>query len=97
MRVVNDNLPLTTPPDDPAVQRFADVIEAVVGQRPVPKGVRYYSDAVAYVPAFAAPLIICGPGPAGLAHQPDEYVAIDRLVESARILTAAAAEFLRAA
>ena len=86
VRVVNDNIPLTTPPDDPAVQRFADVVEAVTGRRPVPQGVRYYSDAVAYMPAFGAPLIICGPGQAGLAHQPDEFVEVDRLVESARIL-----------
>ena len=60
----------------------------------MPRGVRYYSDAVAYVPAFAAPMLICGPGPAGLAHQPDEYVEIDRLVESARILTLAAMRLL---
>ena len=39
---------------------------------------------------FAAPMLICGPGQAGLAHQPNEYVEIDRLVESARILTLAA-------
>ena len=59
---------------------MAGVIEAVVGRRPVPAGVRYYSDAVAYVPEFAAPMLISGPGPAGLAHQPNEYVEIDRLV-----------------
>jgi len=65
-----------------------------VGRRPVPQGVRYYSDAVAYVPAFNAPMLICGPGQAGLAHQPSEYVEIDRLVESARILTLAAMRLL---
>ena len=90
IKVLNDNIPLTTPPDHPAVARMAGVIETVTGRRPVPAGVRYYSDAVAYVPAFAAPMLICGPGQAGLAHQPNEYVEIDRLVESARILTLAA-------
>jgi succinyl-diaminopimelate desuccinylase len=90
IKVLNDNIPLTTPPDHPAVGRMAGVIEAVTGRRPAPGGVRYYSDAVAYVPAFDAPMLICGPGQAGLAHQPDEYVEIDRLVESARILTLAA-------
>jgi succinyl-diaminopimelate desuccinylase len=90
LKILNDNLSLTTPPDHPTVARMAGVIETVVGRRPVPGGVRYYSDAVAYVPAFAAPMLICGPGQAGLAHQPNEYVAIDRLVESARILTLAA-------
>ena len=94
IRVLNDNIPLTTPPDHPTVARMAGVIEAVTGRRPVPQGVRYYSDAVAYVPAFAAPMLICGPGQAGLAHQPNEYVEIDRLVESARILTLAALQLL---
>jgi succinyl-diaminopimelate desuccinylase len=94
IEVLNDNLPLTTPPDHPTVARMASVIEAVTGRRPLPQGVRYYSDAVAYVPAFAAPMLICGPGQAGLAHQPNEYVEIDRLVESARILTLAATRLL---
>jgi succinyl-diaminopimelate desuccinylase len=94
MRVLNDNVPLTTPPDHPAVARMAGVIEAATGRRPIPAGVRYYSDAVAYVPATGAPMLICGPGQAGLAHQPDEYVEIDRLVESARILTLAAPHLL---
>ena len=94
IRVLNDNIPLTTPPDHPTVARMAGVIETVTGRRPVPQGVRYYSDAVAYVPAFAAPMLICGPGQAGLAHQPNEYVEIDRLVESARILTLAALHLL---
>jgi succinyl-diaminopimelate desuccinylase len=94
IRVLNDNIPLTTPPDHPTVARMAGVIEAVTGRRPVPQGVRYYSDAVAYVPAFDAPMLICGPGQAGLAHQPNEYVEIDRLVESARILTLAALQLL---
>lgn len=90
MKVLNDNIPLTTPPDHPAVGRMADVIEAATGRRPIPAGVRYFSDAVAYVPAFAAPMLICGPGPAELAHQPNEYVTIAKLVESARILALAA-------
>ena len=90
LRVLNDNIPLTTPPDHPTVARMASVIETVTGRRPVPQGVRYYSDAVAYVPAFDAPMLICGPGPAGLAHQPNEYVEIDKLIESARIFTLAA-------
>jgi succinyl-diaminopimelate desuccinylase len=94
LTVLNDNPPLTTPPDHPTVARMAGVIEAVVGRRPVPGGVRYYSDAVAYAPAFAAPMLICGPGQADLAHQPNEYVEIDKLVESARILTLAATRLL---
>jgi acetylornithine deacetylase/succinyl-diaminopimelate desuccinylase-like protein len=52
---------------------------------------------MAFVSVLKAPMIICGPGQAGLAHQPNEYVEISRLVESARILTLAAARLLTCA
>ena len=94
LTVTNDHPAVCSDPDDPAVVRFAGIMEAVTGRRPEPQGVRYYTDAVEYVPVLGAPLIICGPGPAALAHQPDEYVEVVRLEESARILAAAAAEML---
>ncbi len=92
--IVNDRIPIETPPEERAVQTFIGVIEEMTGQRPVPKGVRYYTDASTLVPAFKAPMIICGPGDPGMAHQPNEYVEIKRLVESAKILTIAAGKFL---
>ena len=94
LKVTNDHPALCTDPDDPVVRRFAGVMERVTGRRPEPQGVRYYTDAVEYVPVLGAPLIICGPGPAALAHQPDEYVEVERLEESARILALAAVEML---
>lgn len=92
--VVTDRPPLCTEPDNPVVGLFARTIEAVTGRRPVPAGARYFSDAVAFVPALKAPLIICGPGRADLCHQPDEHVETERLGESARILALFAAEML---
>jgi succinyl-diaminopimelate desuccinylase len=84
-----------TSPKEPAVQGFLDVVAEVTGERPVPKGVRYYTDAVAFVPVLKAPMIICGPGDAKLAHQPNEHVEISKLVQSAKIFTLAAAKFLQ--
>jgi len=72
VKVINDRIPVETSPDEPVVQRFCDVVAEVAGERPVPKGVNYYTDAVALVPALKAPMIICGPGDAKLAHQPNE-------------------------
>jgi succinyl-diaminopimelate desuccinylase len=86
--------PLCTEPGHPVVGLFTRVIETVTGRLPVPCGVRYLTDAVAFVPMLHAPLIICGPGRAELCHQPDEYVEVVRLGESARILALAAAEML---
>jgi len=73
VRVANDRIAIETSPQEHVVQRFAQVIEEVKGQKPIPKGVRYYTDAVAFVPVLKAPMIICGPGDAKLAHQPNEY------------------------
>jgi succinyl-diaminopimelate desuccinylase len=95
VRMTNDRAPVETSPDEPVVQAFADVVAEVAGKRPVPKGVRYYTDAVAFVPALKAPMIICGPGDAKLAHQPNEYVEISKLVQAAQIYILAAAKLLQ--
>jgi len=92
--VINDRIPIETSPEEPVVQSFADVVAEVTGYRPVPKGVRYYTDAVAFVPALKIPMIICGPGDARLAHQPDEHVEVAKLIEAARIYTLAALSLL---
>jgi succinyl-diaminopimelate desuccinylase len=94
VEVIQERVPVTTPPEEPVVQRFCDVVAEVAGERPVPKGVNYYTDAVAFVQALQAPMIICGPGKPGLAHQPDEYVEVQKMVEAARIFTLAAARLL---
>jgi succinyl-diaminopimelate desuccinylase len=94
VKVLSQLCPVETSPQDPAVQSFCDVVAAVIGRRPVPRGVPYTTDAPILVPALQAPLIVCGPGEPALAHQPNEYVEVDKLAESARILTLAAVQFL---
>lgn len=94
VKVVNDRPPVETPANDPSVQRFADVVAQITGERPCPKGVRYYTDAAAFVPKLKVPMIICGPGDAKLAHQPNEHVEITKLVQSAKIFTLAAVKML---
>jgi succinyl-diaminopimelate desuccinylase len=94
VRVTNDNSPVETSPEEPMVRSFASVVTDVTGAKPTPKGVAYYSDAVAFVPVLKAPMILCGPGEARLAHQPNEYVEIEKLVQSATIFALAAARML---
>lgn len=43
--------------------------------------VPYCTDASVIVPELGVPLVICGPGKIEMAHQPDEYIEIDSLVE----------------
>ena len=94
VEVINDRVPIATSPEEPIVQRFCDVVAEIIGKRPVPKGVHYCTDAAVLVPTLKAPMIICGPGDAKLAHQPNEYVEVAKLVEAARIFTLAAVRLL---
>jgi len=94
VEVINDRIPVASSPEEPVIQRFYDMVAEVVGARPVPKGVNYYTDGVVFAPALKAPMIICGPGEAKLAHQPNEYVEVAKLVEATKIFTLAAAQLL---
>jgi succinyl-diaminopimelate desuccinylase len=94
LTVVNDRPPVTTDVNDPAVGLFNAAIAEAVGQAAVPKGVRYYTDGASLVPVLNIPMIICGPGHAGQAHQPNEYVDIDLLVQAVKIYTLATLKFL---
>jgi succinyl-diaminopimelate desuccinylase len=94
VEVINDRIPVATSPGEPVVQRFYDVVAEVVGERPAPKGVNYYTDGVVFAPSLKAPMIICGPGDAKLAHQPNEHVEVAKLVEATKIFTLAAVQLL---
>ncbi|GAC1628742.1 MAG: ArgE/DapE family deacylase [Chloroflexota bacterium] len=63
------------------------MIQAVTDVRGAPRvgGVTYGTDAAALGPGFNIPMVICGPGAQGMAHQPDEYVEVEQLVQAAEI------------
>jgi succinyl-diaminopimelate desuccinylase len=94
IEITNDRPAIETSSKDPAVKRMVDIVAEITGELPIPKGVNYYTDAATLAPAFKAPMIICGPGHLGLAHQPNEYVEIEKLVQAAKIYTAATYQFL---
>ena len=80
--------------DDAHVQAFVRVRNQVTGQSSVPTAATYATDGSVFVPAYHAPMVICGPGLPEKAHQPNEYVDITRLTEAARIYTRAALDLL---
>jgi succinyl-diaminopimelate desuccinylase len=92
---VMEVLPTMTPRDAPVVQAIAAAIERVLHKRAqlvVSPGtydqkhvvrIGQLEDCIAY-----------GPGILELAHQPDEWVAIDDLVASAKVMAAAALRLL---
>jgi acetylornithine deacetylase/succinyl-diaminopimelate desuccinylase-like protein len=60
-------------------------VRDVRGREPEVGGVTYGTDAAYLGPAFGIPMIICGPGAQGMAHQPDEYVEVDQLCDAVKI------------
>ena len=94
VRAINERIPLDIPFDDPYVQAFARQRDLVTGDTSVPTAATFATDGSVFVPAYDAPMVICGPGLPEKAHQPNEYVEISRLVESARIYTLAALDLL---
>jgi succinyl-diaminopimelate desuccinylase len=93
--ITQDGAALATDPNDPLVSTLQNIMARVTGQTPTPKGVRYFTDAAIYASHVPAPLVICGPGPTEMAHQPDEYVEVEKLKQAARIYTLAAHELLQ--
>lgn len=85
IRVINDAPPIETPQSDAFVGSVVEAVRSATGRAVTPEGVMYYTDAAALVPALGVPMAICGPGRREMAHQVDEYVEIDRLVEAVEI------------
>jgi len=95
VKVTNNRAPVETSPEEPVVQSIVDVVAEVIGERPVPGGVSYYTDGAALVPVLKIPMIICGPGDPRLAHQPDEHVEVSSLLQAARVFALVAVRLLQ--
>ena len=94
VRAITERVPLDIPFDDPQVQTFVSIRDQVIGQHSQPAAATFATDGSVFVPAYDAPMVICGPGLPEKAHQPNEYVEITKLVEAARIYTLAALDLL---
>ena len=80
-----------TAADEPWVQEVYEITEPFLGEKPKPRGAPYFTDAAALKPTFnGAPTVILGPGDMTLAHQTDEYCAVDQIEEAASIYEAIA-------
>ncbi|NKB48832.1 MAG: acetylornithine deacetylase/succinyl-diaminopimelate desuccinylase family protein, partial [Alphaproteobacteria bacterium] len=87
--------PTLTEPDAPVVQALDRAIETVLGTpaRHVASPGTYDQKHVARV-GHLHDCVAYGPGILELAHQPDEYIEIDDMVASAKIMAAAALNLL---
>jgi succinyl-diaminopimelate desuccinylase len=94
VHTITERVPLDIPFDNPQVQAFVRTRDRITAQPSVPTAATYATDGSVFVPAYKAPMVICGPGLPEKAHQPNEYVEIAKLIEAARIYTAAALDLL---
>jgi succinyl-diaminopimelate desuccinylase len=88
--------PIDTDPGDSWVAEVFGVMEPVTGERPVPRGLAYFTDAAALTPAYGRPpTIICGPGDAEQAHRTDESCSVAKVAAAAEGFAAIAGAWCR--
>ena len=69
-----------TDPGDPWIRSVFDLMEGVLGRRPRPAGVPYFTDASVLTAAFGnPPTVILGPGQPEMAHKTDEFCRVSLL------------------
>jgi succinyl-diaminopimelate desuccinylase len=95
--VIDDRPPVDTPEDDPVVAAVVAAHEAVTGVAPAIGGVPGTTDGTIITRDAKLPTVVYGPGGKWIAHQADEWVAVDDIGRYARIYAEAAARFLGAA
>lgn len=93
--IITNNFPaVLTESEEPTVKIFSEVYESFYKKPPVYQGVNFFTDSAVLVPELGKPMIIFGPGHAWLAHQPNEYVEVDKLHDAVKIFTLVLAEYL---
>jgi succinyl-diaminopimelate desuccinylase len=85
VEVDQDVVALETDRHHELVEATIESVRAVRGRDPEVGGVTYGTDGAHLGPGFSMPVVICGPGANGMAHQPDEYVEVEQLVHAAEI------------
>ena len=77
---------IASDPQNEWIQQVYTLLEAHLGERPVPRAVTYFTDASALTAAFGGPpTVILGPGEPDMAHKTDEYCHLSRIEAATQI------------
>ncbi|MSP14205.1 MAG: M20 family peptidase [Chloroflexi bacterium] len=94
IEIVNDKPAITTDPQVPLIQAAQRTGQMILGRGLTPQGASYFTDASVLTPPTGVPTLIFGPGEAGMAHQPEEFVDIDKVIQAAHFYAALVLEML---
>lgn len=94
VRLTYDLPPAETSPDEPVVGAFREAVREANGRPPDMMKVPFATEAAIFVPALGVPTLIYGPGDPALAHQPDEHIEVEKMVEAACAYMATAVRLL---
>ncbi len=74
---------IATDPKDEWIQEVFKIMEPFLKERPVARGVTYFTDASVLTPAFGnPPTVILGPGEPEMAHKTDEFCRVSKIEEA---------------
>lgn len=94
IRILNDQSPVKTSSEDPFVKLIQEVVKASNGSTEL-GGVTAYTDGSQFIHANKKfPIVVLGPGETSTAHQPDEYVEVDKYFDSIDLYKEIAKKFL---
>lgn len=94
VKVLNNRAAVETKTDHIFVELAQEVIKEEFNKEVDAKGVNFYTDASVFLPAKQIPCIFYGPGDANMAHQPNERVSIDSLMEAVHFYIAIIERYL---
>lgn len=94
LKVINNRPAVETPVNNEFVQQGIRAAKKALTLDLIPCGVNYYTDASVFAPALGIPFIIFGPGDEKMAHQPDEYVEIEKYLDAIKFYVALILECL---
>ena len=84
---------MITSGDSEIVKVSLDSVEAITGKRSIPTAATYGTDCSVLQPRVGIINIICGPGSIEQAHQPNEFIRIDQMMQSVDVYLRIAEHF----
>jgi succinyl-diaminopimelate desuccinylase len=86
LSVLGEVEPVETSADHPLVGAAQDAAAMALGSRRRIRGATFFSDASVLQPPTQVPTVVFGPGDDSLAHQTNEHVSVQSVIDAARLL-----------